>query len=71
MSDDPNLTYEISIEGQTIPMPAEIALDDKLLKDALAPYWPGAANSKIMRGDPVNGKVTVTVVKQAGTKGNV
>lgn len=71
MSENPvSLTYNISIEGQTIPMPAEIATNDQLLKDALAPYWPGAANAKIMRGDPVNGAVTVTVVKQAGTKGN-
>jgi hypothetical protein len=67
---NPGLIYEISIEGQTIPMPAEIAMDDKMLKDALAPFWPGAANSKIMRSDAVNGKVTVTVIKQAGTKGN-
>jgi len=70
MSENPvSPNYVISIEGQTIPMPMEVAMNDQLLKDALAPYWPGAANSKIMRGEPVDGVVTVTVVKQAGTKG--
>lgn len=64
------MNYIISIEGQSIPMPEEIASDDQKIKDALAPYFPGAANSKIMRSDPANETVTVTVIKQAGTKGS-
>lgn len=63
------MQYIISIEGQSIPMPEEIAGDDAKIKAALAPYFPGAANSKIMRGEPVNDTVTITVIKQAGTKG--
>ncbi len=63
------MNYIISIEGQSIPMPEEVASSDDKLKAALAPYFPGAANSKIMRSDPKDETITVTVIKQAGTKG--
>ncbi len=64
------MNYIISIEGQSIPMPEEVASSDDKLKAALAPYFPGAANSKIMRSDPKDETITVTVIKQAGTKGS-
>lgn len=60
---------KIKIEGQEIEMPAEIARDDTSLKNALSPYFPGAANAKFMRSEEKDGVITVTVVKQAGTKG--
>jgi hypothetical protein len=63
------MNYKISIEGQEIDMPEEIAGDDAALKSALSPYFPGAANAKFMRSEPKDGVITVTVVKQAGTKG--
>lgn len=63
------MIYKISIEGQTLDMPEEIAGDDGKLKSALSPYFPGAANAKFMRSEPKDGVITVTVVKQAGTKG--
>lgn len=63
------MIYRISIEGQTIEMPEEIAGDDEKLKSALVPYFPGAANAKIMRTGEKDGIVVVTVIKQAGTKG--
>ncbi len=63
------MNYKISIEGQEIEMPEEIAGDDGALKSALSPYFPGAANAKFMRSEPKDGVITVTVVKQAGTKG--
>jgi hypothetical protein len=63
------MNYKISIEGQEIEMPEEIAGDDDALKSALSPYFPGAANAKFMRSEPKDGVITVTVVKQAGTKG--
>jgi hypothetical protein len=63
------MNYKISIEGQEIDMPEEIAGDDGALKSALSPYFPGAANAKFMRSEPKDGVITVTVVKQAGTKG--
>lgn len=63
------MKYMIKIEGQEIEMPEEIAGDDSSLKSALAPYFPGAANAKFMRSEPKDDVITVTVVKQAGTKG--
>lgn len=67
MSDE--LRYEVSIEGQKIPLPAELASDDKKILDALVPFFPGITNGKIMRGEPIDGLVTITIIKQAGTKG--
>lgn len=63
------MNYIVSIEGQSIPMPEEVAADDNKLKAALSPYFPGAANAKIMRSEAKDDSVTVTVIKQAGTKG--
>ena len=63
------MKYNVVIEGQKIPMPEEIGKDDGKIKAALAPYFPGAANSKIMRGDPVEDTVEITVIKVAGNKG--
>jgi len=61
--------YIISIEGQTVPVPAEVGtLGDDELKRALTPMFPGAANSKIERAEK-DGTVTITVVKLAGSKG--
>lgn len=63
------MNYKIKIEGQEIDMPEEIAGDDDALKSALSPYFPGAANAKFIRSEPKDDVITVTVVKQAGTKG--
>ena len=60
--------YKVTIEGQTLELPGEIAGDDARLKAALQPYWPGAANAKFVRAE-AEGVVTVNVIKQAGTKG--
>ncbi len=65
------MKYVISIEGQTIEMPEEVAGNDEQLKNALAPYFPGATNAKIIRGAEKDGVVTIQVIKQAGTKGNL
>jgi len=63
------MKYLISIEGQTIELPEEIAGDDAKLKAALSPFFPGAANAKIMRNPEKEGVINITVIKQAGTKG--
>lgn len=63
------MKYQITIEGQMIEMPEEIAGDDEKLKSALVPFFPGAANAKIMRAPEKDGVIAVTVIKQAGTKG--
>lgn len=61
-------TYKVSVEGQEITLPAEIAVNDEKVKQALAPYYPGAATAKIERTEK-DGVVTVKVIKQAGPKG--
>ncbi len=63
------MKYLISIEGQSIELPEEIAGDDTKLKAALSPFFPGAANAKIMRNPEKEGVINITVIKQAGTKG--
>ena len=63
------MKYIISIEGQSIELPEEVASSDETEKQALAPFFPGAATAKINRSvkDDVT---TITVIKQAGTKGS-
>lgn len=58
----------VKIEGQEIPIPLDIAHDDALVKRALAPFFPGAANSKINRTEK-DDTLYVDVVKVAGSKG--
>lgn len=64
----PIKTYQITIEGQTIPVPPEIGSSDAAVKAALAPYFPDAANAMITRSEKGD-VVTVNVVKKAGSKG--
>lgn len=61
-------TYVIKIEGQEIPVPAEIGGDDAKVRAALAPFFPDAANAMITRKEEGD-QVTVTVIKKAGSKG--
>lgn len=63
------MNYIISIEGQQIPVPAEIGRDDFAVKKALAPFYPQVANAMITRTTK-DDTITVNVVKKAGTKGN-
>ena len=62
------MKYIISIEGQNIELPEEVGADDHKVKQALAPFFPGAATAKITRATK-DDVTTVTVIKQAGTKG--
>ena len=58
------------IEGQRIPLPVEIAARDDLIRRALAPFYPDAANAQLSRAEQ-DGVLTITVVKRAGSKGNL
>jgi hypothetical protein len=66
---------KIKIEGQTINgasvgITDEIALDNDLLKAALAPTWPDVKTAEFTREGGKDGKeLVVTVKKKAGTKG--
>jgi len=55
----------IEIEGQQIPVDAEIAQEDDLLRQLLRPYYPDASNARIDRKE---GEI-IKVVKVAGPKG--
>lgn len=60
--------YIVVIEGQKIPIPAEIGDSDDKVKMALTPFFPDAANAmltRVTKGDVV----TINVVKRAGAKG--
>lgn len=61
-------TYNILIEGQTIPVSEEIGANDANVKAALSPFYPDASNAMITRVEK-DGVVTVNVVKRAGSKG--
>lgn len=58
----------IKIDGAEMPLDDAIAKDDATLKQALAPFYPGVANSDIKRATE-NGQMVVTIVKRAGSKG--
>lgn len=61
-------TYQVSIEGQTIQLPAGIGEKDEDVKRAMAPFFPEVANAMLQR--KTEGEtVTITVVKRAGSKG--
>lgn len=62
------MSYTVTIEGQKIPLPDEIGSSDDKVRQALAPYFPDAANALITRSEK-EGEVTINVVKKAGTKG--
>lgn len=62
------MNYQVSIEGQTIKIPPEIAENDDQVRQALAPFFPDAANALITRSTEGE-TTTINVVKKAGSKG--
>lgn len=62
-------TIILPANGQSLnDIPDYIASDDQLLRDMLVPMLPDLANATFERKE-VNGVLTVTVSKRAGTKG--
>ncbi len=59
----------LQIDGQSFPIPDEIAAKDELLKAALAPFVPWIANAQIDRKEQ-EGKLLVNIIKRADWKGN-
>ena len=55
-------------EGQDVPLPADIAASDDLIRKALSPFYPDVANAEIKR-ETKDGASVITVVKRAGPKG--
>lgn len=65
------VNYQIKIEGQTIPVPAEIGSSDEQIRATLSLYFEGIKNSRIERTVQANGDILVDVCKVAGTKGKI
>ena len=66
----PMATIKFAGDGQTFELPLEVAQNDDLLKKAVTIFNPGLANASITREEK-DGRLTVTLAKQAGTKGSV
>lgn len=63
------MQYILKLEGQELPLTAEIAATDQTIIAAIAPFFPEAASAEIKREQ--NGETTIIrLVKKAGTKGN-
>ncbi|NMC84311.1 MAG: hypothetical protein GYA58_03395 [Anaerolineaceae bacterium] len=62
------MTYNVVIEGQTIPVPEEIGANDETVKRAMTPFFPQVSNAMLTRVEK-DGVTTITIVKRAGTKG--
>lgn len=61
---------QVDIDGQGLDLPEEYCKTDKALRDALAPYYPGAENSDIERVEKDGALVSIKVKKRAGRKGS-
>ncbi|MCS6327810.1 MAG: hypothetical protein H8K06_12070 [Nitrospira sp.] len=59
----------LHLEGQEIQLPPEIAVSDDAVRKAIAPLFPQAAHATIQRTTDTDGKTTIKLTKQAGTKG--
>lgn len=58
----------IQLEGQVIPLPPEIAINDDAIRRALAPMFPDIATATLTRTDGEHGTTRITIAKQAGSK---
>lgn len=61
-------TYVAIIEGQRVNLPEQVGPNDNMVKAALSPFFPDAANALITR-ETKGDTVEVKVVKKAGSKG--
>jgi len=59
----------LQIEGQSLELPADIAINDDALRRAIAPLFPQAANARFERATDGEGRTVIKVTKQAGDKG--
>jgi len=59
----------LKIEQQELELDDEIAANDELLRQGLAPFYPFINNALIERKTDKDGQLVIEVVKRAGTKG--
>lgn len=62
------MTHILTLEGQEIPLTAEVAASDETLRNALAPFYPEIATASFSR-EQVDGVTRIRAIKTAGTKG--
>ena len=62
------LTYRVSIDSVTFPLPPEIGTNDDAIRRVISAYYPGAETARIDRVEK-DGVVTITLVKVPGRKG--
>ena len=61
----------ISIEGQTLQLPPEVAVSDDAIRRAMSPIFPQIATATLSRTtNPADGSTIIKAIKQAGTKGH-
>lgn len=63
------MSYLLIVEGQEIPLSAEVAGTDETIRNCLAPYYPEALTATFKRED-ADGVTRICMVKSAGTKGS-
>ena len=63
------MSYLLIVEGQEIPLTAEVAVTDETVRNCIAPFYPSAATA-ILRREEVDGITRIHMVKTAGTKGS-
>ena len=62
------MSYLLIVEGQEIPLTAEVAATDETVRNCIAPFYPFAATA-ILRREEVDRITRIHMVKTAGTKG--
>ncbi len=62
------MSYLLIVEGQEIPLTAEVAATDETVCNCIAPFYPSAATA-ILRREEADGITRIHMVKTAGTKG--
>lgn len=62
------MSYLLIVEGQEIPLTAEIAATDETIRNCIAPFYPEAATATFKR-EEADGVTRIRMVKSAGTKG--
>lgn len=62
------MIHLLIVEGQEIPLTAEVAATDEIIRNALALYYPEAATTSFKR-ELLDGVTRISMIKRAGTKG--
>lgn len=59
----------LQIEGQSLELPENIAVNDDAVRRAIAPLFPQIASARFERVTDKEGRTVLEITKEAGTKG--